>query len=270
MHPRLLVSLILVASTSLGGCTTSDGQTTVERWGGVLSDLRIQWSAEPGVDILTGAAVPVRAYIESRWLGQDMGNLDYAYPGFTRAVPPNAPADSTDSSARNRRPNLEYPLKSPLIGNDHFYILSLGSAGRTVVATLCRYTYAVAKQQDNGMYSSVARKLAAEPRGIDVSRVILAAPDGEPASTLPPQAGPSPAPAGDVFGDWQITGFLAYFSANSPDFKSHWPTYEADVATCVDKAPDPPERRAFLIQGEHPRTDFPTSPPSPGWPEGKG
>jgi hypothetical protein len=26
-------------------------------------------------------------------------------------------------------------------------------------------------------------------------------------------------------------------------------------------------RRAFLTNGEHPRSDFPTSPPNPGWPE---
>lgn len=270
MRVRRLVSLA-VATLALVGCDhIDDRQPVIQRWGGAVSDLRYQWGADPGIDLLTGPAVPVRAYIESRALGQYMGSIDYAYPGFTRAVPATAAGDGAASSARDLRPNIEYPLKSPLIGNDHFYILSLSRAGGTVAATLCRYTYAVAKLQDSGMYSSVARTLAGEPRGIEVSRVILAAADGEPASTLPPQAGPSPSPAGDVFGDWQITGYLAYFSTNDPGFKSLWPTYDADIDACVDKAPDPPDRRAFLINGEHPLSEFPTSPANPGWPEGKG
>jgi hypothetical protein len=41
-------------------------------------------------------------------------------------------------------------------------------------------------------------------QGIDTLRVRLTAPSNE----LPPQAGPAPAPAVDVFGDWKITGLL--------------------------------------------------------------
>jgi hypothetical protein len=93
----------------------------------------------------------------------------------------------------------------------------------------------------------------------------VAPPEGS-IESLPPQTGPQPAPSDDVFGQWKIKGLLSFFSAHRPAFKSEWPTYEADVATCVAKAPDPPERRAFLVDGEHPRSDFPTSPPSPGWP----
>jgi len=73
----------------------------------------------------------------------------------------------------------------------------------------------------------------------------------------------------DVFGAWKITGFLNGLRSPDPEFDKVWPTFGADTATCVEQAPDPPERRAFLIQGEHPRSDFPTSPPSPGWPEGE-
>jgi hypothetical protein len=83
---------------------------------------------------------------------------------------------------------------------------------------------------------------------------------------FPPQGGPAPAPAVDVFGDWNITGLLIDSGRLHSDFPKVWPTHEADLATCIEKAPDPPERRAFLKIREHPRTDFPTSAPSPGWP----
>jgi hypothetical protein len=76
----------------------------------------------------------------------------------------------------------------------------------------------------------------------------------------------APAPAVDVFGDWNITGPLIDSGRLHSDFPKVWPTHEADLATCIEKAPDPPERRAFLKISEHPRTDFPTSAPSPGWP----
>lgn len=45
-----------------------------------------------------------------------------------------------------------------------------------------------------------------------------------------------------------------------------WPAELADATTCVDKAPDPVERRLYLLNGAHPRSDFPTLPPYPGWP----
>jgi hypothetical protein len=262
---RGLVSLILAATTVLAGCHLIGRRGEIERWSGLVSDLRLQWSAEPGIDILTGAAVPVRAYTESSWLAHYMGNLDYAYPGFTRAVPPNAPEDSPDIGARSRRPSLDRPLGKALIGNDRYHILSLTQSGRNVTATLCNYRYAVAMQEDNDTFKSV-QSGTGESRGIYTERVTLVAP-GDESDPLPPQSGPQPAPSSDVFGGWQIVGFLSSFSTIRPGFTDQWPTHEADVATCVDKAPDPPERRAFLVEGEHPRSDFPTSPASPGWPE---
>ena len=86
---RSFASLILVASMALAGCSLfGSRQPAPQRWGGMVSDLRVQWDAEPGIDLLTGVAVPVRAYLESSDLAQYTGNLDDAYPGFTRAVPP--------------------------------------------------------------------------------------------------------------------------------------------------------------------------------------
>jgi hypothetical protein len=257
------LTFIVVASTVLAGCHLAEShQSTIQRWGGVLNDLRYQWDGEPGIDMLTGAAVPVRAYIESRMLAQSMGNLDYAYPGFTRAVPPDPP-----DAGWGLRPNVNHTLDTALVGNARYHILSLSRSADAVTATVCNYDYSVAHQvedgKENNKFESVARRLGWRPKGIFVERVTLAPPSDE-SSPLAPQAGPSPAPSDDVFGNWRITGYL--FSTSQPGFKSQWPSFDADLAKCVDKASDPPERRAFLTDGEHPRSDFPTSPATPGWP----
>jgi len=255
------LTFIVVASTVLAGCHLVDRhQPTIQRWGGLLSDLRYQWDSEPGIDILTGATVPVRAFIESRMLAQSAGNMDYAYPGFIRAVPPDDPEDA----AWDIRPNVNHSLSNALVGNAKYHFLSLSRSAATVTATVCNYDYSVARQAEDGKFESVARRFDWQPKGIYVERVTLAAPPNDKSSSLPPQAGPSPAPSDDVFGDWRITGYL--FSTSQPGFKSQWSNFDADLATCVDKAPDPPERRAFLTNGEHPRSDFPTSPANPGWP----
>jgi hypothetical protein len=120
------------------------------------------------------------------------------------------------------------------------------------------------KSKEESRFYSVARGLR-EPRGIFAERVTLVAPADD--ATLPPQQGPSPAPSTDVFGDWQITGYLHALSEMGPEFDAQWPTYEADINDCVAKAPDPPERRDFLVTGVHPRADFPSTPATPGWPE---
>ena len=137
-------------------------------------------------------------------------------------------------------------------------------SGRNVTVTVCNYQYGVAKQEANGNFRALAKTGPVDTRGIYGIRVLLVAPADESTATLPPQKGPAPAPSDDVFGDWQVTGFL---TASADSSKVQWPNYAADQATCVEKAPDPPERRAFLVNGEHPRSDFPTSPASPGWPE---
>ena len=247
----------------LAGCHLfNHREPAIQRWSGLLGDLRYQWDAEPGIDVLTGAAVPVRAYVESTMLAQSMGNLDYVYPGFTHAVPPDPP-----DAGWGLRPNVNHTLDTALVGNAQFHILSLTRTADVVTATVCNYDYSVAHQvgdnKDNGKFESIARGSGSQPKGIRAERITLTAPNLE-SSPLPPQAGPSPAPSDDVFGNWRITGYL--FSSSQPGFNSQWPTYDADRAKCVDKAPDPPERRAFLTDGEHPLSDFPTSPASPGWP----
>jgi hypothetical protein len=261
---RRYVSLVLLAPAVFAGCMRHTGSDeSVERWAGVVAELRVQWSSEPGIDLVTSVAVPVRAYLESRLLAHYVGEIDQTYPGFARAVPPNEPKDSPNISARDRQPPLEYPLTAPLFGNIVYHVQAVERSGRDVTVTVCNFNYAAAEQH-NDKFVSFANTGPMETRGINTVRVLLTAPATESTSALPPHEGTASSPANDVFGDWQVTGFLV--ATGTEYVKSQWPSFEADRNACVEKAPDPLERRAFLLGGEHPRSDFPTSPPNPGWP----
>ena len=263
---RCCVSLTIL--TLLTGCGLfNDDEPRIDRSSGPLSDERYQWTASPGIDLLTGPAVPIRAYIES-WLdAQTMGSLDYAYPGFDRTVAARPTDGRLDMLTGNLRPDEDgSPSETVRVGNNRFRIQSISRSGQKVTAILCHYRYRLALEEENGKFVSVAHN-AVHDDGIEAMLVMLNVPVNEQ-SNLPPQAGPAPAPVVDVFGDWKITGFLNGFRSPDPEFDNIWPTFDEDTAKCVAEAPDPPERRAFLIQGEHPRSDFPNSPPSPGWPEG--
>ena len=252
----------------LTGCHSSnEGEPSVDRSSGPLGERRYQWTAGPGIDLVTGPAVPIRAYMESRLDAQTMGEVDYAYPGFVQAVAADSGDGVQELFAENLRPDDDIaPVSQAPVGNNRFRIQSVTRSGGTVTAMLCNYRYGMGLEQENGTFVSVANKSVNDP-GIDALLLRLTAPADESKNPLPPQAGPAPAPEVDVFGDWKITGFLSGLAEIDPDFDKVWPTYEADQATCVEQAPDPPDRRAFLTSGEHPRSDFPTSPPSPGWPK---
>jgi hypothetical protein len=262
------MSMLAGCSPEPPGPTPAPPPPPIERWSGLLSDFQEVWSAEPGIDLLTGAAVVVRAYSESMTLAQDMGDIEYVYPGFSRAVLNDEP-HSKLMSAWDRWPYLEAPLRAPRFGNARRHILRATTAGRDVTTVTCVYSYAIAKEQ-GGDFVSISQNplnLVPDP-GVAVELVKMAAPENDQGTELPPQAGPLPAPTDDVFGDWKVTGVLNFWGSGEPAFDSEWPTYEADRAECADKAPDPPERRAFLIGGKHPRSDFPTQPAYPGWPSG--
>lgn len=265
----------IAATTMVAGCTPGQPDPAppppsppVERWGGLLSDLRQVWSAEPGIDLLTDPAVVARAYTESTLLAQDMGDIEYVYPGYSRAVLKDEP-DSKLMSAWDRWPYLEAPLKEPRFGTSRRHILRVTTAGHDVTVVTCVYDYAIAKEKEGAFVSIAQNPLNLVPNpGVGVELVKMITPHSDQSPGLPPQTGPLPAPSDDVFGDWKVTGILNVWGSGDPVFDSEWPTYKSDLTACVDKAPDPPERRTFLIAGQHPRSDFPTLPAYPGWPSG--
>jgi hypothetical protein len=191
-------------------------------------------------------------------LSQYAGDIAYAYPGFERAVP------DSGSDLWTTRPALDVPRDEHSVGNISHHILSVDRVDDDVAVVLCTYNYRVATETDDGTYRSVARVGSKDERGIDVAKIGLVGPSSE---TGRPQSGPRPDPVDDVFGDWRVQGMLVYYSRNKPGFAEAWPTYEADKQTCVDRAPDPAPVRAQIIDGTYPRSEFPTAPASPGWPE---
>jgi hypothetical protein len=141
---RTVTVIATAVALVLTGCHLfTKSETMIQRWSGLVGELRAQWTAEPGIELLSGPAVPVRAYLESRWLAQWAGNLDYAYPGFTDAVPPDVKGTS-DLGAAQRRPVVETHLDAPFIGNEQFRILSISGSAH-VTATVCNYNYSVSK-----------------------------------------------------------------------------------------------------------------------------
>lgn len=82
---RILFGLLATIVSMSAGCTPTE-QPPIP-FTGLTKDLRIRWSAEPGIDLLTGPAVIVRAYRESYVVGGLMANPAYYYPGFEHAVP---------------------------------------------------------------------------------------------------------------------------------------------------------------------------------------
>lgn len=279
MIRRTFTTLVVAASgliLAMSGCSTQDAAPpstsptpTIERWSGLVSDYRSVWSAEPGIDLLAGAPMVFRAYVESTSLAEYMDNIDYVYPGYKQAVAPNV-EDSERPSELDRTPVLLGPLRQPLVGNTKHHILRVVRYGSEVVVDACNYEYLAADEVAPGVFVSTANKAAVNrwPNpGVSVKRAILQVPPPYTAPiALPPQEGPSPAPSVNVFGDWKIAGRLSGIASVLPGFDEEWPTYHTDLATCVAKAPDSPERRAFLMNGEHPRSDFPTLPAYPGWP----
>jgi hypothetical protein len=261
---HLLATAAIAVSTA--ACTSGGDEPRIDRSTGQLADESYQWSADPGIDLLSGPAVPVRAFLESRLDTQTMHNLDYAYPGFDRAVAQSE--DGNDIFTRNLRPDVSRGSASDAvrIGNNKFRIGSMTRDGDTITAVVCNCRYGLALEQENGAFVSVAHDNVAND-GIDALQIRMTAAADESKNALPRQEGPAVAPAVDVFGDWKITGFLTLYGGPDPAYAQAWPNQDADLARCVADAPDPLDRRAFLSSGQHPRSDFPTSPPTPGWPE---
>lgn len=192
-----------------------------------------------------------------------MGDEKYVYPGFAHAVLPNEP-DSKQMTAWDRWPSVATPEKRPLFGTEKSHILTIDQSGRDVTAVVCSYDYATAIENEPGKFVNRIRTVSGPDTGIHAHLVKMVAPQ-QGSQPLPPQEGPDPAPVADVFGGWKIIGALDSFG-NYIDLAREWPAFRSDVAACADNAPDPPERRQFLLHGEHPRADFPTLPATPGWP----
>ncbi|MDT5358678.1 MAG: hypothetical protein QOC69_440 [Mycobacterium sp.] len=254
-------AVVTFVAVAVAGCTTkAPDQPKPEPppagWPAQLDDFTITWSAEPGIELTTGAAVVVRAYEESYYLATITDDDKYLYPGFVKAVEANQPGkrDGTE----DLRP--ESSTSETWVGTARHQILSVTRSDRDVTVLVCAYLYGSAAKQQFDYAANVGSDFNLNS-GIYPLRIGLRAP--EDANTeLPAQEGPSRAPSDNVFGGWKVTSHQGGYMTTS-----RWDDYDRDQATCIEKAGGTPESRHFLPGGGYSRSDFPTLPATPGWPE---
>ena len=282
---RLWAVVLLVVG--LAGCQCGEPsapEPTFVNWPKALGDFRFRWSAEPGIDLVSGPAVPLRAYLESYRIGDLTDDTGAAYPGFERAVPEalTPPFSSvTPAQLVSIRPAIEaepFGPPGPFYGNEYFHILELAPIEGGYRAYVCDGLYKVFRQAEQpGTYVSVVRYDARtglnDVGGLKVWRVEFtdAPPDpNAPARVTAPQRGPNPAPVGDVFGPWRITG-ASDNSWGTPITRESTAFEKVDgvarISQCSDRMRDGREQREAFFSRDF---DTPPSaePAEPGWPDG--
>ncbi len=263
---RLTAAAVLAASL-VSSCTHTDPSPTEppkprERWPSNLSDVNFTWTADPGIDVLTQPAAAVRAYIESRLLVSFGGSIDYLYPGFDPAVAPDRPVGNSPASTVALWPEPG-KANTKLIGTVRSHILRMDQSGDEVTAVVCRWAWAAAWQQPNGMYR-INTLNTGTTTGVVMNRISLTAPADLNSGKVAPQQGQSRYATTDVFAGWRVVGNLDDLLSGPGD--PEWPEFTQDLDACAARAPDSVERREYLTSAERPRSEFPTLPPSPGWP----
>jgi hypothetical protein len=261
--------------------TSSQPGRLFPNWPTLLNDFRFHWSAEPGIDVTTGPAMIVRAYLESYTVGQDTFDAENVYPGFHRATPENEPREGNYKfQLVNVRP-MGSPFTAtpkdavPRFGYEALHFLELTAVGNGYRAIVCSGAYAefVASRTRPGKFISVdindktGQPYARGSSGVLVNQVELTQHDprvgpNPPAPQTVPQSGPLPAPDQDVFGNWFITGAGDAFWGPKNDPKS----FRHDLEErCEAAMPLPAAERITMMTG------FKDQPPPhgeaiPGWP----
>jgi len=273
---------VVLLVLALSGCQ-SDKPPSFPNWPQSLGDFRFRWAAEPGVDLLSGPAVPLRAYLESYRIMQLTQDSGAAYPGFNRVVPQASPPSSRGSTRaelvniRPLRDVEQFGPPGPFYGNEFFHILEITPIDGGYRAYVCDGLYKIFRAgEEPGKYESVVKYAAShtglnDVNGMKVWRVEFTdtppAPDAR--AMVTDQGGPKPAPTDDVFGPWRITGASdvnwgslldrestadeqvdgARRISRCSDLLPHWRTErDANIAASLDTPPTP-------------------EPASPGWPE---
>jgi hypothetical protein len=259
---------------------------SIPGWPDSLSEFRFHWYAAPGIDLETGPAVPLRAYLESYDLVEYTGDMSAAYPGFLRATPENGPKNAPGfpielggirPDTPSEPPSTPAPQDHPdLYGYAPFYVSSLEPVGDSYRAFVCASEYSVFKRDaaDSSKYRSmIARTDSADAPnkdryGIIVWRVELTdndsrvPPDHPPSPSLP-QNGPAPAPTQDVFGPWFVTAASYTLWGNMGDAHDVGPA--GLQQQCADQMPDDASARKAMYTGLHDQPP-PHGTAIPGWP----
>lgn len=282
-----MVVIVVLLGACGGPGLSSTTQTSTKsaqlfpNWPTLLNNFRFNWTAEPGIDVTTGTAMVVRAYLESYGVAQATFNADNVFPGFNRATPENQPRDGNyQFQLVNVRP-MGYPFTAKPddaqahYGYETFHFLELTPVGSGYRAVVCSGDYAefVASRSQPGKFVSIGvSDKTGQPyergsTGINVNQVELTQRDprvgpNPPAAPNFPQRGPLPAPEQDVFGNWFITAAGDVFWGPKNDPKS----FRHDLEErCEAAMPTPAAERIAMMTG------FKDQPPPhgdaiPGWP----
>jgi hypothetical protein len=288
---RVIPFVLVVALVALGGCATPAEAPTPQtssqpgqmfpNWPPLLNDFRFHWSAEPGIDVTTGPAMVVRAYLESYTVGQDTFDANNVYPGFNRATPENLPREGNyQFQLVNIRP-MGDPFTAtpkdavPRFGFEALHFLELTPIGNGYRAIVCGGGYAefLASKTHPGKFTSVyfddriGEIIPRNSSGVTGIQIELTQRDPRVGPTPPapppvPQEGPLPAPDQDVFGNWFITGAGDTFWGPKNDPKSSRHDLEE---RCEAAMPTPAAERIAMMTG------YKDQPPPhgeaiPGWP----
>ncbi|MCV7284851.1 hypothetical protein H7J87_05880 [Mycolicibacterium wolinskyi] len=283
---RIWHRLSAASAIILCSCTPSPDSpsaTAFPNWPTEFNSFRFHWGAAPGIDLTSGPAVAVRAYVESYRLGfLSRRESSVAYPGFLQATPENLPEDpGTPAELSDIRPEPlptpddDDPNNSPteFFGYQPSYILTLEQIGNSYRVTVCEGYYATfRKSETDGKFLSIITDLPngtsqyGEQAAVHVRRIDLtnqAAPGGvdTPASQ---QSGPMPAPSNDVFKPWFISAASTFLWG--PLGKANTVSPPELQQQCADHMPDDAPARKALYTGLHDQPP-PHGDPIPGWPD---
>jgi len=252
------------------------------------NEFRFHWAAAQGIDLETGPAVPLRAYVESMRLAAFAGGDGAAsYPGLARITPENTGPVTNDGGLfqlEEVRPltRAEYEAhgvkdaERQIYGYQPTYVLDLAPQGDGYRATVCLGLYSVYRTADDDhekYFSTIADPETGRLRydngqTVEIWRVELTDKDprvgNPPAAPAIPQAGPLPAPLDDVFGPWFITGRAS--GRWGPAGESERIDTPEIRQQCEDAMPDDAATRMAMATGFHSQPP-PDGNPIPGWPD---
>ncbi|KAA0080738.1 hypothetical protein CIW52_24535 [Mycolicibacterium sp. P9-64] len=306
--PRKRITLGVVAILlGLTACHSEPAPTTQSptptaqptNWPQNLDDFRFRWSADPGFDLNTGWAVPLRAYLESLRVIYYTLDRDAGYPGLKRATPE---PPETFSSEWKKLPLAQRDLRGSFgnvdvdnphnrfVGNEDMRVLKAEPIPSGFRAFVCDATFGVYGGSTGSQLVPWGFESAKQGFNIDFTNMAvwrIEFSDNDPRAGAPPlpspqtaQQGPLPAPRDDVFGPWFVTGaslVSGWSDSDFPGLQSDTPEYnrrlhEAQAAEeamrqqCLAQYPLNAEQRKAIATTviDKPPT---VEPALPGWPE---
>lgn len=251
-------------------------------WPATLNEFRFHWTAEPTIDLTTGPAIPIRAYLEAYDVASYSRDLANLYPGFLRATPPNDELDGHYiAQLAWIRPFNGREVK-PEDALDHFgykpfHLLRIDRIGNGHRAIVCEGDFAnfvpSETHPDKFIYVGADPRTAQLPpatTGVHVIRLEFTENDPRVGTTPPPavtapQRGPDPAPNQDVFGNWFFTGVSSsiWGRIDSAD-REILPSPELE-RQCSERLPYTETERVAMMTGFKDRPP-PHGQAEPGWP----